>query len=246
MTATRVLLVDDDQALCELLAEYLQSHGFDVTAMHSGQSVLDITNIEQMFDILCLDIMMPGMSGLELLPAVRAQSSVPIIMVTGRGDDIDRVIGLEMGADDYIAKPCNPRELVARIRAVLRRANLDKNPMHTCSEALVPNESLHFNGLALFPKKREVCLKGQVLQLTGAEFDILAILMQQQGQIVSKAKLTEQVLHRKLTRYDRSIDVHVSRVRQKLSEQCPEVEWIKTVRGAGYIFVATQEGINGQ
>lgn len=237
MNATRVLLIDDDEELCQLLTEYLQTHGFGVTSVHSGEDALALGQLEETFDIVCLDIMMPGMSGLEVLPALRAQSAIPVIMVTGRGDDIDRVVGLEMGADDYIAKPCNPRELVARIRAILRRTTPERAHNQIIHD-LQKIEGVSFQGLQLFPRQREAHLQGSVLQLTGAEFDLLVILVQQQGVIVSKAELTERVLHRTLSRYDRSIDVHVSRVRQKLNEILPEIEWIKTVRGAGYIFIS--------
>lgn len=239
METARVLLVDDDEALCQLLGEYLQSHGFTVSAVHGGAAVLALAQIDQTFDIICLDIMMPDMSGLDVISALRAYSCIPIIMVTGRGDDIDRVIGLEMGADDYLAKPCNPRELVARIRAVLRRVTVDKSAS-LASFASTAIEGAHLNGLKLYPSRREACLDDQQLQLTGAEFNVLMLLVKNQGQIVSKAVLTEKVLHRTLTRYDRSIDVHVSRVRQKLSEFKPDLQWIKTVRGAGYIFIAME------
>jgi len=245
MGSSRILLVDDDVELCQLLQEYLEGHGLDVSMIHQGEPILDMADLEASYDLICLDIMMPGISGLTLLPAIRAKSNIPVIMVTGRGDDIDRVVGLEMGADDYIAKPCNPRELLARINAVLRRIErpspVQQNTSPSNNKSPTTSEpSLEVQGLVLFPGRREALLNNEPLQLTGAEFDILVLLMQQQGQVISKAELTEKVLHRELTRYDRSMDVHVSRVRQKLSTLQPDVEWIKTVRGSGYIFVATK------
>ncbi|WP_428034240.1 response regulator [Amphritea sp.] len=226
----RLLLVDDDQELCELMGQYLESEGFDVNFAYSVEQALPLLQQAGSYDLLIFDIMMPGQSGLELLQQVRPRIKTPVIMLTGRGEDIDRIIGLEMGADDYLGKPCNPRELVARIRAVLRRSG---------QQAVVEESSdkLSIHGIELDSGKRLVQVSGAELELTSAEFNVLAELMRSAGSIVSKDDLTEKVLHRKLTAYDRAIDVHVSRVRQKLAAVMPDSELIKTVRGAGYMLV---------
>ncbi|MBU2964747.1 response regulator transcription factor [Amphritea sp. 2_MG-2023] len=226
----KLLLVDDDQELCDLMGQYLQSEGFEVSFAHSAEQALPLLQQDGAYDLLIFDIMMPGQTGLELLQQVRPRVKTPVIMLTGRGDDIDRIIGLEMGADDYLGKPCNPRELVARIRAVLRRSGQTVGPEETATVL-----SLH--NIELDPGKRRVQVAGNEIELTSAEFNVLAELMQSVGSIVSKDELTEKVLHRKLTAYDRAIDVHVSRVRQKLAAVMPGSELIKTVRGAGYMLV---------
>ena len=227
---TKLLLVDDDQELCQLMGQYLQAEGFAISFAHSAEAALPLLNQNSDYDLLIFDIMMPGQSGLELLQQIRPSIVTPVIMLTGRGEDIDRIIGLEMGADDYLGKPCNPRELVARIRAVLRRSALQATPA-------VTTEKLELHGISLDTGRREVKIAGTVLELTSAEFNVLAELMAAAGSITSKDDLTEKVLHRKLTAYDRAIDVHVSRVRQKLAVVLPGKELIKTIRGAGYMLV---------
>lgn len=226
----KLLLVDDDQELCELMGQYLQSEGFEVSFAHSVEQALPLLQQDGRYDLLIFDIMMPGQTGLELLQQVRPRIQTPVIMLTGRGDDIDRIIGLEMGADDYLGKPCNPRELVARIRAVLRRSGHSPEPEGS-------TEVLSLHKIQLDPGKRRVMVADSEIELTSAEFNVLAELMRGVGSIVSKDELTEKVLHRKLTAYDRAIDVHVSRVRQKLAAVIPDSELIKTVRGAGYMLV---------
>jgi len=226
-TTPHLLLVDDDHGLSELLSEYLTSNGCRVEVAYSGEEALEKFRGAVCFNLVVLDIMMPGISGLEVLPAIRAHSSVPVIMLTGRGDDIDRILGLEMGADDYLAKPCNPRELLARIKAVLRRSG---------SQPIQPKQ-IQKQGITLDMGERTVLVHGEVLELTSTEFDVLGQLMKHAGEVVSKSDLTERVLHRKLMAYDRSIDVHVSRVRQQLRSKIPDCELIKTVRGVGYQFV---------
>lgn len=230
MQAKQILLVDDDPELCELLSDYLGHEGFQVVAVHDAESAL--ARLEQALpDLMVLDIMMPGQSGLELLQQMRPRFRLPVIMLTGRGDEIDRILGLEMGADDYLPKPCNPRELLARIRAVLRRSQVaeaaDSRP-----------QALELHGISLDQGLREVRVEGELLELTSTEFNLLALLMQNAGQVLSKELLTERVLHRKLTAYDRAMDVHISRVRQKLAAALHEErDLIKTVRGQGYQFV---------
>ena len=229
MTETNplVLLVDDDIGLSELLCEYLVGNGFRVEAAFSAEDALEKIRDSAEFDLVVLDIMLPGMSGLDALPVIRSKSGLPVIMLTGRGDDIDRILGLEMGADDYLAKPCNPRELLARINAVLRRSS--SQPART--------KRLQHHGISLDIGEREGSVNGAALDLTSTEFDVLTQLMKHAGGVVSKSDLTERVLHRKLTAYDRSIDVHVSRLRQELRSKIPDRELIKTVRGVGYQFV---------
>ncbi|KAA0874471.1 response regulator transcription factor [Nitrincola tapanii] len=228
MKPEQLLLVDDDLALGELLSEYLRHEGYQVAAVQSGQAALERLQQGESYDLLILDIMMPGMSGLELLQRLRPSIQTPVIMLTGRGEEIDRILGLEMGADDYLPKPCNPRELLARVRAVLRRSQ----------PAVQENSVLCSHGIALDAGRREVLCHGQVLELTSAEFNVLHEFMRHPGQVLSKELLTERVLHRKLTAYDRALDVHVSRLRQKLDQAgIPAAELIKTVRGQGYLWV---------
>lgn len=231
--AKRILFVDDDKDLSELLGEYLENEGFEVEYAYSGETAL--AKVGQGFDLWIVDIMMPGITGLELLQQMRPLTSTPVIMLTGRGDDIDRILGLEMGADDYLSKPANPRELLARIRAVLRRTR--QSPAQS-AEGSLPRSTLRIDQIELDPQLRQVWVAEQQLQLTSAEFNVLAYLMQSAGQLLTKEKLTEQVLHRKLTAYDRAIDVHVSRVRGKLDQaELGLADRIKTVRGQGYQFV---------
>lgn len=226
-TQASILLVDDDQQLCQLLAEYLSGEGFAIQAAHDGRQALELLRDQHRFDALVLDIMMPKLSGLDVLKEIRQFSQVPVIMLTGRGDDIDRILGLEMGADDYLGKPCNPRELSARLKAVLRRT---KNTADN-----VPAPIVSAAGLQLDPAALSANLSGEPLQFTAAEFRVLQLLVEHAGQVLSKEFLTEQVLQRKLSRYDRSIDVHVSRIRQKLTQvQNTGGPHIKSIRGMGY------------
>lgn len=227
---TKLLLIDDDRELCQLMGDYLTGEGFVVSVAHSAEEALQLLQGSADYDLLVLDIMMPGQSGLELLQQIRPRIQTPVIMLTGRGEEIDRIIGLEMGADDYLGKPCNPRELVARIKAVLRRTKVRPEQDKQAAE-------LRMHGIELDHSRREVKVTGQLLVLTSAEFNVLAELMAEAGSAVSKDQLTERVLHRKLTAYDRAIDVHLSRVRQKLATLLPEQELIKTIRGTGYLFV---------
>lgn len=226
----KILLVDDDITLCRLLVEFLTRDGFAASAVYSGAEALETVTHDDLYDAVVLDIMMPGISGLEVLQSLRSRFSIPIIMLTGRGDDIDRIIGLEMGADDYIGKPCNPRELAARLRAVLRRTTEPQDRM--------TKSVLESNGIRLDIGRREATLAGEPLNLTSAEFNTLALLMQSAGEVLSKELLTEKVLYRKLNAYDRSIDVHISRIRQKLSAHLPATNMIKSIRGAGYQFIS--------
>ncbi|AWB67031.1 DNA-binding response regulator [Saccharobesus litoralis] len=223
----KVWLIDDDERLTELLTEYLSANDYNVQSFNSGQPLLNALSSGQRSDIMVLDIMMPGLSGLQLLPAIRSHTDTPVIMLTGRGDEIDRIIGLEMGADDYVAKPCNPRELMARIQAVVRRHKATPEPAAT-------HNKIDLHGIKLDLGMLTCHFLDTPIEFTGIEFSVLAELMKNAGQLLSKEILTEKILHRKLTAYDRSIDVHVSRVRQKLKQAGFDKDIIKTVRGQGY------------
>jgi len=217
---TAVLLADDDIELSGMLAEYLEREGFSVTAVHDGESAARLA-AGGAYQIVVLDVMMPRIDGVEALRRIRQASRVPVIMLTARGDDVDRIIGLELGADDYVAKPCTPRELAARLRAILRR-------MQPHAENAGP---LTVSGLALWPEKRRVEWQGRPIELTSMEFNLLEVLMRNAGRVVSKKDLSEQALGRPLARFERSVDVHLSSIRQKLGDAAA---LIRTVRGQGY------------
>ncbi len=224
-----ILLVDDDKSLCELLADYLSQSHFDVAMAHSGEQALERLLGSEHIDAVVLDIMMPGKSGLEVLQELRRKKSTPVIMLTGRGDDIDRIVGLELGADDYLGKPCNPRELVARINAVLRRTASEPN--------IAPKVIPTHHAIKLDSQTLTATVNTKSLDLTGAEFRVLELLLANMGSTLTKEYLTETVLHRPLTAYDRSIDVHISRVRQKLAKEGGLQDVIKSVRGVGYQLI---------
>lgn len=224
---SRILIVDDDRELGRLLAEYLRREQFTVDVVHDGDAALALLREPaQRPDLLIMDVMMPGRDGLETLKALRAQHRVPVIMLSGRGEPVDRVVGLELGADDYLAKPALPRELLARVRAQLRRQT---------PEAAAP---VKVGNLHLLPAERRAQLDGKELVLTGAEFSLLLALAQRAGELIDKVTLTRLALGRELERFDRSIDVHVSRLRHKLAEVSAEAPRIDSVRGAGYVLVA--------
>lgn len=232
---TKILLVDDDAVLTDMLAEYLTHEHFQVSQAASAEAAIERFDRGEVFDLCVFDIMMPGLSGLDLLQRIRPKLTTPVIMLTGKGDDIDRILGLEMGADDYLAKPANPRELLARIKAVLRRGSITKSTN--------PSGLQQVGVITLDTALRSAQVSSVDLSLTAAEFNVLALLMNEVGQVVTKEWLTEQVLHRKLTAYDRSIDVHVSRVRQKLDQAQPGLaQVIKTVRGEGYQMIPASGG----
>lgn len=222
---SRVLLVDDDALLTELLTEYLTAEGLEVHSVPDGEAgVHEILN--NPYDVVILDSMMPKMNGLDVLKTVRGQSTVPIIMLTAKGDDIDRIIGLEMGADDYVPKPCTPRELLARINAILRRAQQSNE------QTSAPN-IISVSNVTLYPAKRQATVGDEKLDLTSTEFNLLEVLMRHAGQVVSKDTLSIEALDRKLAKFDRSIDVHISSIRHKLGDS----SLIQTVRGLGYLFI---------
>ena len=221
----RVLIVDDDVALCGLLAERLSTEGFSIESVHDGLRGLECA-LSKEYALVVLDLMLPGMGGLEVLRRLRAQSPVPVLILTARGEDIERILGLEIGADDYMPKPFNPRELIARIRAILRRTIPE-------TRAAAP---LVMGDIRLDPAAREVWLKEAQLDLTSVEFTLLEALLHDAGRVVTREHLTETVLGRKLGPFDRVIDVHVSNVRRKLGP-AQGGERIKAVRGSGYLFV---------
>ncbi|MBV8048244.1 MAG: response regulator transcription factor [Paludibacterium sp.] len=223
-----VLLIDDDLPLTALLADFLRQEGFQVSCRHDGASGCDLA-LSQAVDIVVLDIMMPGMDGIAVLRALRAQSAVPVLMLSARGDAIDRILGLELGADDYVPKPCPPRELSARIKAILRRTD--------SAHAGVLPEPLTVGALSLQPERREARWEDALLPLTGIEYNLLEVLVRHAGRVVSKRQLSEQALGRDLERFDRSIDVHISSIRQKLPRQSDGQSRILTIRGMGYQLV---------
>jgi len=222
----RVLLVDDDRELCQMLTEYLNAENFDVTSVHDGGIALSELRGKH-FEILILDVMLPSVSGFDVLRELGAAHPTPILMLTARGDDVDRIVGLELGADDYLSKPFNPRELVARIRAILRRAS--NRGSRTGAPEVVEVGPIKLN-LGL----HQVRVAGGAVPLTGAEFRVLELLMRSAGQVISRDALTEQALGRKLVPYDRSIDTHISNLRRKLKLETGTHPEIKNVRGSGY------------
>jgi two-component system, OmpR family, response regulator len=222
----QVLLADDDVELSGMLREYLEREGFGVTAVHDGEAAARLA-LSGGYQIVVLDVMMPKVDGIEALRQIRQTSRVPVIMLTARGDDVDRIVGLELGADDYVPKPCTPRELVARLRAILRRASPG-----TMSGA--DSGPLEIGALVLWPEKRKAQWRGREIHLTSIEFNVLEVLMRNAGRVVSKNEISEQALGRPLARFDRSIDVHLSSIRQKLGEGG---KLIRTVRGLGYHLV---------
>jgi two-component system response regulator CpxR len=223
----QILLVDDDAELCSLLTEFLKREGFTIECEHEGNRGLERA-LSSDVALVVLDVMLPGIDGFEILRRLRAKSKVPVLMLTARGEDVDRIIGLELGADDYLPKPFNPRELAARIRAILRRY---EQPAATGAR-------LEVNGIGLDPASREVVAHGKRVELTTFEFDILEMLMRAAGRVLSRDALMENFYNRKATPFDRSIDMHISHLRKKLEQDTP---LIKTIRGVGYQFCRTPE-----
>ena len=224
----RVLIIDDDEELCELVSEYLTVEGFDTTCVHDGQSGLDRARSGD-FDMAILDVMLPKMNGFDVLRKLREDSDVPVLMLTARGDDMERIVGLEIGADDYLPKPFNPRELVARLRAILRRVSSDDE------NGAMP-EKVQVDDLEISTTSRSAKLDGAEVGLTSVEFDLLVNLVRQAGKIVKKEDLSENVLERSLSPYDRSLDMHISNLRKKLGHRPDGSDRIKTVRSVGYIY----------
>jgi two-component system response regulator CpxR len=226
---TRVLLIDDDIELLDMLTEYLRQEGFETVAVYDGEAGV-AQALSGTFAIAVLDVMMPRLNGLETLRRIRMKSQLPILMLTARGDDTDRIVGLELGADDYVPKPCTPRELTARIRAILRRASA---PAADAAQHSV----LSVNALTMWPQQRRAEWAGEPLELTSTEYNLLEVLVRNAGRPVSKAELSEKGLGRALARFDRNIDVHLSSLRHKLGTLADGRSCIQTVYRLGYQFI---------
>jgi two-component system response regulator CpxR len=231
-TIRPVLVIDDDTELCELLNAYLGRTDFQVTAVHDGENGIK-SALAGNFDLIILDVMLPGANGFDVLRKIRAESNTPVIMLTARDEDVDRIVGLELGADDYLPKPFNPRELVARMEAILRRStsNSDSNPN---------TDLLQVGDLQIDDGTREVTCKGIQIDLTTTEFAILKILVGAAGNVVKREELSAKALGRNLTRFDRSIDVHVSKLRKKLGGTSDPDGRIRTIRGIGYQYICSR------
>ncbi|UCD36061.1 MAG: response regulator transcription factor [Nitrospiraceae bacterium] len=227
----RILIIDDDEELCDLLKDYLGPEGFHVDAVHDSTKGIERA-LAGAHDFIVLDVMLPGVSGFEVLRTVRKSSNIPVLMLTARGEDVDRIVGLEMGADDYLAKPFNPRELVARIRAIQRRGDTGKD----VKEQAAPPERISVGDLELDAGARTVRRGGEPVDLTAVEFDLLEMLLRAAGHVVPRKDLVAKVLGRGLDPFDRSIDVHVSSLRKKLGHSVKGMERIKTIRGVGYLY----------
>ncbi|HDR1046322.1 TPA: response regulator [Pasteurella multocida] len=229
----KILLVDDDVELIELLAELLTLEGFEIDMANNGLQALQ--KLDLSYDLVLLDIMMPVLNGVETLKKIRQEFSVPVIMLTARGDDIDRILGLELGADDYIPKPFNDRELVARIKAILRRTQ----PAATLNTEVKENRSeFVFYDITLYPGRQQAFHHDKDLELTGTEFALLQKLVLNPGQILSRESLSIEILGKQLTPFDRAIDMHMSNLRKKLPPRTDGSPWFKTLRGRGYLLVS--------
>lgn len=225
---SKLLLVDDDVELTELLSSLLALEGFDVQTANNGLEALQ--KLDESHELVLLDVMMPKLNGLDTLKEIRKVSNVPVMMLTARGDDIDRVVGLELGADDYLPKPFNDRELIARIKAVLRRS---ASPSNNTANV----EILSFDGITLNFSHGIATYNEENLNLTDYEFKILCLLLKSKGNMVSREELSLEVMEKPLTPFDRSLDMHISNLRRKLPERKSKLPWFKTLRGKGYLLV---------
>ena len=225
----RLLMIDDDTGLCELLSEYLTAQGFEIQSVHDGEQGLKLAQAND-YALILLDVMLPTLDGFEVLKQLRQTKLTPVIMLTAKGEDFDRIFGLELGADDYIPKPFNHRELLARVKAITRRIE------HINSLNIATTSKLLVNGITVNLAAREASIDGSTLTLTGTEYEILTLLCKNAGEVVSKEQISEEVLGRRLASFDRSIDMHVSNIRKKIAEHIPG-ERIKTMRGTGYVFI---------
>jgi two-component system response regulator CpxR len=224
----RILIIDDDEELCELVSEYLTVEGFHVEAVHDGESGLQKAVRDEQ-DLVILDVMLPKKNGFDVLRELRQTSKIPVLMLTARGEDTERIVGLESGADDYLPKPFNPRELAARLRAILRRAEI------TDETRQIEDDKIQVDDVEVKISARSATKNGEDLGLTSVEFELLAMLLKNAGTVVKKEDLSERVLERRLSPYDRSLDMHISNLRKKLDAHGEE-ERIKTIRSAGYIY----------
>ena len=225
---SKILIIDDDEELCELVSEYLSVEGFSTEAVHDGESGLRKALSDE-YELAILDVMLPRKNGFDVLRELRKSSKLPVLMLTAKGDDMERIVGLEIGADDYLPKPFNPRELVARLRAVLRRVN------DTDEKKPLP-ETFTVDDIEVSLTGRTAKIDGTELNLTAVEFDLLVALLEEAGRIVKKEDLSQRVLDRRLSPFDRSLDMHVSNLRKKLGARADESERIKTIRSVGYIY----------
>ncbi len=231
--ATRILIVDDDVELCELVEQYLNSQGFQIDAVHDGSSGVERA-LSGIYSLVILDVMLPGIRGFEVLRQIRAKSAVPVIMLTAHGEDVDRIVGLELGADDYLPKPYNPRELAARIHAVLRRTAAGPN-----REPFTPVTIL-LDDIRLDTRTRTARHNTRDVELTAAEFELLALFFKSPGRVLSRDDLVKTALGRDLEPSDRSLDVHISNLRKKLGA-CPDgTERIRAIRNVGYVYVVSE------
>jgi two-component system response regulator CpxR len=233
-----LLVIDDDAELCELLKDYLGPEGFDVETVNDSDSGIERA-LSGEHDFIVLDVMLPGVNGFEVLRTIRKSSGIPVLMLTARGEDIDRIVGLEMGADDYLPKPFNPRELIARIRAVQRRG---ETKYVEREQAGIP-EQISVGDITLDAGTRTVRKTGKAVELTAVEFDLLDMLLRSAGHVVPRKDIVYKVLGRGLDPYDRSIDVHVSSLRKKLGHKVKGIERIKTIRGIGYLYALPNEKV---
>jgi len=224
----KILIIDDDEELCELVSEYLGVEGFSVESVNDGEAGL-LQALSGEYDMAILDVMLPKMNGFDVLRSLRESSKLPVIMLTARGDDMERIVGLEIGADDYLPKPFNPRELAARLRAILRRANTE-------SDAGDPDDKIEVDGVEVVASARTATCDGSDLNLTSVEFELLRELLKEAGKIIQKEDLSERVLERKLSPFDRSLDMHISNLRKKLGPRFDGSDRIKTIRSVGYIY----------
>jgi len=246
----RILIIDDDEELCELVSEYLTVEGFVPVSVHDGESGLQKA-LSETFDLVTLDVMLPKKNGFDVLGELRKTSKIPVLMLTARGDDMERIAGLEIGADDYLAKPFNPRELVARIRAILRRVQIEEEHEFNAGEQTSErtsertsekiseriSERISVDDLEISASARSARRDGEDLNLTSVEFELLLALVKEAGKIIKKEDLSRTVLERDLSPYDRSLDMHISNLRKKLGKRAGEdEERIKTIRSVGYIY----------
>jgi DNA-binding response OmpR family regulator len=228
---TRLLVIDDDKKLCRLIKDYLDPLGYEVSAAHTGKDGLEKALAES-FDAVILDIMMPEMDGLEVLRRLRVSSNVPVLMLTGLGEESDRIVGLEMGADDYLPKTFSTRELLARLRAVIRRSRL--TAARAATDLDKREVALVIGKLRIEPDTRVVTLDDKPITLTAVEFDLLLALARAPGRVKSREQLLLEVAERDFEAFDRSIDVHISSIRRKLGDDAKSPRWVQTVRSVGY------------
>ena len=231
MQTTTALLVEDDARLARLTADYLQANDMSVTIVGDGQSAIEESR-KLRYDVVLLDVMLPKVNGIEVCRTLRAESDVPIIILTARGEEADRVLGLEIGADDYLAKPFSPRELLARINAIMRRSRGRAGP---------PTRVVRAGGLLVNPVTRSASLNDVELPLTSYEFTLLRVLAERAGRVLSREQIMELAKGTAEDAFDRSVDVHISRLRQKLAAVAGGDRMIKTVRGAGYVLAASED-----